>query len=140
MNLPPPVLVATGASRRPRVSLWLLRVLLSAQVVTAVLQPLLAGMFLGGDVDAIVWHRVVGGLMTLLGIVVAVVSLCYVLAGDGRRWLLPVAAAAAILDVVQLGLGFGGSVRAHVPLGVAAVAVAAGLACWAWTPAAGRAR
>ncbi len=135
-----PVLAPPRATRRPRVSLWLLRVLLTAQLGTAVLQPLLAGLFLSGDVDAVVWHGVIGGLLVLLGVTVAVVSFLYVVAGNGRWWLLPVAAAAAFLEMVQLGLGYAGLVQAHVPLGVAVVATVVGLTCWAWTPVAGRSR
>ncbi|WP_369136810.1 hypothetical protein [Modestobacter versicolor] len=127
-------------SRRPRVSLWLLRVVLTAQLVTAVTLPVLAGLFLGGDVDAVVWHGIAGGLLVLLGVTTAVVAGAYVLGGRGRWWVLPVAVLAAAAEVVQLTFGYAGTLSVHVPLGVGVVTAVVVLTGWAWSPAARRPR
>ena len=126
--------------RRPRTSLWLLRVLLTAQLVAAVAMPVLAGLFLVGDVDAVVWHGITGGLLVLLGTATAAVAAGYVLAGRGRWWVLPVAVLAAVTEAVQLTLGYAGSVAVHVPLGVGVVTAVVLLTGWAWSPAARRSR
>jgi hypothetical protein len=132
---PPPPL----RERRPRVSLWTLRVLVSAHLAAVAVQPLLAGAFLAGDVDAVVWHGVDAFVVTVLGWAVVGASLGYVV-GGGRWWVLPVTAVVSAAEVVQLGLGFADLVAVHVPLGVAIAAGALLLAVWVWSPAARRAR
>ncbi len=126
--------------RGPRVSLWSLRVLLTAHLVAALLQPVLAGLFLAGDVDAVTWHGIVGSLVALLGLTAAVTGVVYVLGGRGRWWVLPVLSLVTIADTVQVGLGFAGVLGAHVPLGVAVVTGAVLLAVWVWSPSALRTR
>ena len=52
--------------RRPRVSLWPLRVVLTAHLLAVLAQPVLAGRFLTGDVDAIGWHADVGSSLAAI--------------------------------------------------------------------------
>ena len=123
--------------RRFPVTLGLLRGLFAAQLATAVLQPVLAGLFLTGDVDAITWHGVVG---TLLGLLAAVTTLVHVARGYGRWRVVGVATVAFLLTGVQIGIGYAGLVQAHVPLGVALITAIVLLTVWAWSPAARRPR
>ena len=139
-TLAPPAAAPPDRLRRPRASLWLLRVVLTAQLATAVTLPLLAGLFLGGDVDAVVWHGIAGGVLVLLGTATAVVAAGYVLAGRGRWWVLVVAVLAVVTEAVQLTFGYTGALAVHVPLGVGVVTAVVVLTGWAWSPAARRPR
>ncbi|WP_214370326.1 hypothetical protein [Pseudonocardia sp. H11422] len=126
--------------RRPRVSLWLLRSLVTVHLLAVLAQPLLAGLFLAGDVDAIGVHAAIGSLLAALSLVVIGATLVYTLAGRGRPWVLPVAVVIFLAEGLQIGMGFARTLQVHVPLGVTIVVAAVLLAVWVWSPAAGRAR
>jgi hypothetical protein len=126
--------------RRPVISLWLLRFALTAHLLAVLAQPVLAGMFLTGDVDAIALHGAIGTALGFVTLVTAVLSLGYVIGGHGRLWILPALVALFLVEGVQIGVGYAGVLQWHVPLGVVVVGLAVLLAAWAWTPSAARAR
>lgn len=127
-------------TRRPGVSLWLLRAALTVHLLLVLAQPVLAGLFLTGDVDAIGVHGAVGIGVAAVGLVVAGVALGYVLRGRGPVWVLVVAVLLPVAAGTQIHAGFTRDLALHVPLGVAVVTTAVLLAVWVWTPSAGRAR
>ncbi|MGH3585606.1 MAG: hypothetical protein ACRDQ0_04725 [Pseudonocardia sp.] len=136
-TLAPP---AAAPTRRPRVSLWTLRFLLTGHLVAVLAQPVLAGRYLTGDVDAMATHGLIGSLLALVAMGVIAAALLYVLAGRGRLWVLPVAVALFLADGFQIGFGYSRELDLHVPIGVAIVVAAVLLAAWSWTPSAGRPR
>lgn len=125
---------------RPGASLWVLRVVLTVHLGGVLVQPLLAGLFLGGDVDAIAVHRWVGLAVVLFGFAVVAVALGHAVAVRGRWVLLPVTVVLLLAETVQLGMGFARLLQVHVPLGVAITVTATVLTGWAWSPSARRAR
>ncbi|MCO1660148.1 hypothetical protein [Pseudonocardia humida] len=127
-------------ARRPVVSLWLLRFALTAHLLAVLVQPVLAGLFLTGDVDAIALHGVIGSALVLVTLITTAVAVGYVLGGRGRLWILPALVALFLVEGVQIGAGYAHELTLHVPLGVALAVLAALLAVWAWTPSAARAR
>jgi hypothetical protein len=129
-----------GPSRRPRASLWTLRFLLTAHLVAVLAQPVLAGLFLTGDVDAIEVHGLVGSLLALVTMSLIAGALAYVVGGRGRLWVLPVTVLLFLAEGFQIGVGHSRALEVHIPLGVAIVVVAVLLAAWAWTPSAARPR
>ncbi|WP_433556652.1 hypothetical protein ACQPWY_31525 [Pseudonocardia xinjiangensis] len=131
---------AAPVVRRPRISLWTLRAVITVHVLAAVAQPVLAGLFLTGDIDAIGVHGLIGSLLTLVGMAVIGVALAYVLGGRGRLWVLPVAVLLFLADAFQIAAGYERQLELHIPLGVAIVVVSVLLAAWAWTPSAARPR
>ena len=126
--------------RRPRASLWTLRFLLTAHLVAVLAQPVLAGLFLTGDVDAIEVHGLVGSLLALVAMSLMAGALAYVIGGRGRLWVLPATVLVFLAEGFQIGMGYSRELHLHVPLGVAIVVVAVLLAAWVWTPSAARAR
>jgi len=126
--------------RRLQSSLWLLRAVLTVHLLAVLAQPILAGMFLTGDVDAIEWHVTVGFTLVADGLLVIAAALGYVLVGRGRWEVLPAAVLLFLADGLQIGMGFGRVLEIHLPLGVAVVVGSVLLAGWSWTPFAGRAR
>ena len=128
------------ATRRPRVSLWSLRLVITVHLVAVLAQPVLAGLFLTGDVDAIGVHGLVGSLLALVAMIVIAATLAYVIGGRGRLWVLPVGLALFLADGMQIGFGHAKELQLHVPLGVAIVTASVLLAAWVWSPSAARPR
>jgi hypothetical protein len=123
----------------PRLSLLLLRILITAYLVAVLAQPVLAGLFLTGDVDAIAVHAAVGSALAAFGMVLIAATLVYVLR-RGRLWVLPAAVVLFLAVGLQIGMGYARALQIHVPLGVAIVTASILLAIWVWTPSAARPR
>lgn len=124
---------------RPRVSLWFLRSVATAHLVLVLAQPVLAGLFLTGDVDAITVHGALGSGLGAVAIVLVAATLLYVVR-RGALWVLPAAVVLFLAVGLQIGMGYARVLQIHVPLGVAIVTAAVVLTVWAWTPAAARPR
>lgn len=126
---------------RPRVTLWLLRVVLTVHVIAVLGQPIWAGMFLTGDVDAISVHGTIGSILAAWDLFVVIgVAITYALVVRGRLWV-PLAAGATFLLVgFQIAFGYSRDLQWHVPMGVAIVVTSLLFTFWAWTQAAARGR
>ena len=127
-------------TRRPRIPLWTLRFLLTGPLLAVLAQPVLAGRFLTGDVDAMEVHGLVGSLLALVAMSLIAGALLYVVGGRGQLWVLPVTVLLFLAEGFQIGMGFSKQLHLHVPLGVAIVVIAVLLAAWVWTPSAARPR
>lgn len=136
-TLTPPT---AAPARRPRATLWTLRFLLTGHLVAVLAQPVLAGRYLTGDVDAMEAHGLIGSLMALAAMVLIAGALAYVVGGRGRLWVLPVTVLLFLAEGFQIGIGYSRQLHLHVPLGVAIVVAAVLLAAWVWTPSAARPR
>ena len=128
-----------GTDRRPRLSLWVLRVAVTVHLVLVLAQPVLAGLFLTGNVDAIEVHSAVGGVAAAASLALIATAIAYVLR-RGRLWVLPVVVVLFLAVGAQVALGATRVLGAHVPLGVAIAVASALLAVWAWSPSAARPR
>ncbi|GAB1511474.1 hypothetical protein [Actinophytocola sp. KF-1] len=128
-----------GTDRRPRLSLWVLRVAVTVHLVLVLAQPVLAGLFLTGNVDAIEVHSAVGGLVATASLVLIAAAVAYVVR-RGRLWVLPVMVVLFLAVGGQVALGATRVLGAHVPLGVAIAVASALLAVWVWSPSAARPR
>ena len=128
-----------GTDRRPRLSLWVLRLAVTVHLVLVLAQPVLAGLFLTGNVDAIDVHSAVGGVVAAASLVLIATAVAYVLR-RGRLWVLPVVVVLFLTVGAQIALGATRVLGAHVPLGVAIAVASALLAVWVWSPSAARPR
>ncbi len=124
----------------PRVTLWLLRAAVSIFLLAVLAQPVLAGLYLAGDVDALGVHALNASAVILLSMVVAVASLLFTTIGRGRFWPLPVAVALFLVAGFQTGMGYSRQLALHIPLGVAIVTAAVLLGIAVWRPSMRRAR
>jgi hypothetical protein len=120
-------------------SLWLLRVVATAYLVLVLAQPVLAGLFLTGSVDAITAHGILGSVLAPIAMVLIGSAIAYVIA-RGRLWVIPAAVVLFLATGFQIGMGYSRELQLHVPLGVAVVTASVLLAIWVWTPAAARPR
>ena len=125
--------------RRPRATLWLLRITLLLHAVLVSAQPILAGYFLSGDVDAMNLHSPIGSTLWMLAMLQSVVALLYYLAG-GRVWPLLLTVGLFFAEFVQLIFGSLQNFAVHVPLGTAIVITVVWMAVWSFRPAARRSR
>jgi hypothetical protein len=103
-------------------------------------QPVLAGRYLTGDVDAIVAHSLTGTFIVLGALIIFGVALAYALAGRGTLWALPVSVLLVVAVGAQAAVGFIGLLEWHIPLGVVIVTSSLLLTVWAWSPLAARPR
>ena len=126
--------------RRPLATAWLLRLLATAHAAVVLAQPLLAGQYLAGDVDAIGVHGLLGNLVPLVAVLLAVGAVAHVAVARAHWWLLPAVVVLFLAEGVQVGMGHSRILAVHVPLGVLTVVAAVLLVVWAWTPAASRPR
>jgi hypothetical protein len=133
-------LTAPPRVRRPGVSLWLLRAGLTLHVLAVLLQPVLAGMFLTGDVDAIDAHAATATALGLICLASAGIAVGYVTGGRGRIWVLPALLALFTVETGQIIVGYQRVLQVHIPGGVLIVVSAVLLAVWVWSPSATRAR
>jgi hypothetical protein len=114
---------------------WPFRVVMSAAAVMLFDQAVFAGQFLAGTFGALHTHR---ANATYSGIAVLIAAAAGVLIrwpGRGPLW--PALAALGLFGLIalQIVIGFARLLALHVPLGVAIIALAAGLAVWSWRPA-----
>jgi hypothetical protein len=130
---------AAGTQRRPRLTLWLLRIAATVHLVLLVAQPVLAGLFLTGNVDAIDVHATVADIVAFAELGLIGIAVAYVVA-RGRWWVLVASVLLLAAVVAQMVFGYSRALQFHIPLGVAIVTTGVFLAIWAWTPAAARPR
>jgi len=133
--------VATRPARTgPLITLWFLRLAVTAHLVAVLAQPILAGRYLTGDVDAITAHGAVGTALAALDLLVIAAAAVDVVLGRGRVWVLPAAVLLFLAVGLQIGMGYARQLGLHVPLGVGIVTASVLFTAWVWTPSASRAR
>ncbi len=125
--------------RRPRVSLWALRIILLLHAALVCAQPILAGYFLAGEVDAMNLHSPIGSTVWMLGFFQILIAGAYWLGGGRVRPLL-LSVLLLVAEFVQLIFGHLQNFAVHIPLGTAIVAVVIWMTIWSFRPAARRGR
>lgn len=122
--------------RRPRVTRVLLILVLFVHAALAVAQPLLAGMYLNGEFDAIGVHGIVGSALSGWVMVQLLVAVLFWRPGRGPWWPALATAALLFLEGLQLGMGYSGQLAVHIPLGVAIVGGTVAMFVWSlvWRP------
>lgn len=136
---PPSPPVHPTRERRPRASLWLLRVVVLIHLLLVVSQPISMGQYMSGVFGALDMHSIIGSTLVLATMLLGVAALVYVLCG-GRVWVLPGMVALFLAEGFQIGMGHSRNLSLHVPLGVLIVTLAILLFIWVWMPSAKRGR
>lgn len=108
----------------------LFRVVTVLHAAMTVVQAIAAGAVLQASTAGLVVHQAVGG--TLLLVATAQVPVAVLAWRPGRlpAWPIAVSAGLVVAEVGQVALGATGVLAVHVPLGVAIVGTAVGLALW----------
>ncbi len=126
--------------RRPRVSLWFLRGVLVLHAGLVAAQPILAGYFLSGDVDAMDIHGPIGSTVWMIAMIQFVVAVLYWRPGGGRLWPALVTLVLFFAEFVQLTFGYLQNFAVHVPLGTAIVITVVWMTVWSFRSGARRGR
>ena len=126
--------------RRPRASLWFLRIVLVLHAGLVVAQPVLAGYFLSGEVDAMAWHGPIGSSLWMMSMLQFVAAVLYWRPGGGRLWPALLTFVLFFAEFVQLTFGYLQNFAVHVPLGTAIVITVVAMAIWSFRPSARRGR
>ena len=122
--------------RRPRASLWGLRITLLLHAVLVGAQPILAGYFLSGNVDAMNIHGPIGSTVWMVAMIQFVAAAIYWLGGGGRVWPTLLTAVLFVAEFVQLTFGYLQNFAVHVPLGTAIVITVIWMTVWSFRPTA----
>lgn len=127
-------------ARGPRTTLWVLRIIALLTSVAVLAQPVLAGSYLDGEVDAIATHGTNGVMILGLIFVQGIAALIYMTAGRGKGWPLLVNVPLWFGTGIQIGMGHSANLAVHVPLGIAIVIAQLGITVWLFTHSARNAR
>lgn len=149
--MPPTVDLAAGTAgtgppvrqvqvRRPGASLWTLRSVAVVHTAVVVGQPLLAGRYLGGDVESLAVHSLNGSLLPLVTMLQGVAALTYIWPGGGRVWPFAGTFLLFFAEGIQIGLGHSRQLAIHLPLGVGIVLLQVLLTVWLFRAGARRPR
>jgi hypothetical protein len=122
--------------RRPRATLWALRITLLLHAALAIAQPIFAGYFLSGDVDAITTHAAIGGTIWMVAMIQIVVAILYWRPGGGRFWPTWFTVLLFFAEFVQAIFGYQQNFSVHIPLGTAIVVSIVWMAVWSFRPTA----
>jgi hypothetical protein len=114
----------------PRRTLLVLRIVAVVHAFFVVLQPMLAGIYLSGDVDAIDVHAINADIVGGLGVLQLIAAIVFVWKGKGRSWALWGALGIVLAEQAQIPLGLLGLVAIHLPLGVSIVSMQILLTVW----------
>lgn len=113
-----------------RTTRWILRVGFGVQAGLAVAQPILAGSYLSGNLDAISVHSAIGGTLPVVGFLALILAALHWRPGRGPAWPALTMVVLAVLIVVQANAGYSRTLGLHIPLGVAIVGTTVGLFGW----------
>lgn len=120
----------SGVVQRRHPTLHLLHIVAGVQLVQLAVQPVLAGLFLDGELDAMAVHGLSGSLLVLTDIAQAVAALLYVLIGRGKLFPLLLTIAMWLPLGFQIGMGYSRNLLVHIPLGVLLITSQAVLFVW----------
>ena len=124
----------------PRVTLGVLRAVAVLHSLAFLGQPVLAGQYLTGDVDAMAAHRANAFVVTALDVIQLVCAIAYTWKGRGRSWPIYASLAIALAVEVQVGVGFERLLAVHIPLGVSIIVSQILVTVYLYRPAAAIAR
>ncbi|MDX6262785.1 MAG: hypothetical protein QOH84_4473 [Kribbellaceae bacterium] len=113
-------------------TLWMLRLTLLLHAVLVAAQPILAGYFLAGDVDAMAWHGPIGSSLFLVAMIQLVAAVLYWRPGRGRLWPAFVTLGLIVAELTQLIFGYQQNFAVHVPLGTAIVITVLWMTVWSF--------
>ncbi|MFC5823896.1 hypothetical protein [Nonomuraea insulae] len=119
-------------STPPAWIVWSLRALATAHLAGVLAQAALAGLFVTGDVDLLIWHRDNAGVTHVLLYLQLVAAILLWRPGRGAWW--PAAASLGLvaLETAQVGFGQSRALGLHFPLGMAIFGLSAVFAVWTW--------
>lgn len=124
----------TAAGTVPGWAAWSLRLTVLATAVLVLLQPVLAGLFVTGDVGMLRAHSTAAGFITMLGFFQFIAALLVWRPGRGPAWPVWASLGFFVAAEAQSGFGYARLVGAHIPFGVALFGFAVAMLIATWSP------
>lgn len=127
--------------KRPRVTLYLLRFFVTLHLLLALVQPVMAGLFLTGEVDAMNnAHSPIGSTLWLIAMLQIIPALLYWRPGGGSLYPLLFTLGLFLAEFVQLVIGNAQVMAVHITLGVLIITALVMLTMWSYSDRARRGR
>lgn len=121
-------------------TLWALRVVALLHAAVLCSQPVLAGLYLGGELGALSAHEANAGAIAGLALLQVVVALVYCIVGRGRIWPTALSLVLVVAESIQWGLGYDHALHIHLPLGASIVTAQIVFLTWSLRAGSRRAR
>jgi len=132
--------VSTVDERVPAWTLWPLRLLVLVVTVLLIVQPMLAGLFVTGDVGMLRMHSIVAGFVTLGLFLQMLAAILLWRPGRGAAWPIWASLALVVASEAQQAAGYARAIALHIPLGVLLFGLAVALLIGTWSPKTARRR
>ncbi|UNZ19951.1 hypothetical protein [Streptomyces sp. 891-h] len=143
-TLPPAATRVDSPAAAPRkVRRWpivVLRCVATLFFVLLLIQPVLAGMFISGDVDLLDLHEANSFVISITSWFQVLATVLVWRPGRGPLWPIGVAVLLSFAIVMQDGWGYARELQLHIPLGVLLVAASTALLYWSYGHRPGRGR
>ncbi|WP_144120198.1 hypothetical protein [Catellatospora sichuanensis] len=130
-------MTGTAEPARPPVpgwAVWPLRGLAAATTGLVLVQPVLAGLFVTGDVGMLDLHGIAASFLVMLVFFQLLAAILVWRPGRGPAWPIGACVAAFVLVELQSGLGYARAVAVHMPLGVLLFGLSVALLIGVWRP------
>jgi len=124
------------ADRGPRVTLQVLRIVAVLHSLVFFAQPVFAGGYLMGDVDALALHNNNAAVVAIVGFIQLIAAIVFFWKGRGRAWPIWTSLVIALLVEVQAVMGSEGQLMVHLPLGVSLIVGQVLITVWLFRAAA----
>lgn len=118
----------------PGWAVWTLRCLVLLVTVLVLAQPVLAGLFVTGDVGMLELHGITASFLVALVAFQTIAAILVWRPGRGPAWPILASGAAFVVVELQAGLGYARVVAAHIPLGVLLFGLSVALLIAVWSP------
>ncbi|WP_211588847.1 hypothetical protein [Allorhizocola rhizosphaerae] len=118
----------------PHWTMWTLRGLVLANAILVLLQPVLAGLFVTGDVGMLRLHAMVAGFLTVTAFLQFVAAILVWRPGRGPGWPIWASLGFFLAVEVQGALGYARAVGAHIPAGVLLFGFTVVMVMAVWSP------
>lgn len=115
-------------------AVWPLRVVVSVVALLVLVQPVLAGLFVTGDVGMLDLHSIIASFLVMLVFLQIVAAILLWRPGRGPAWPIAVSVGNFVLAELQSGLGYARVVAAHIPLGVLLFGFSVAFLVGVWSP------
>ena len=117
-------------------TIWTLRLFVTVHAILVFIQPVLAGLFVTGDVGMLGLHSAVAVFLTLFTPLQVIAAVLLWRPGRGAAWPIWISVLLLFLEQTQAGFGYSRQLALHFPLGVLIFGIAMVMLVWVWTPGA----
>lgn len=121
-------------------AVWTLRIITTLAAVLVLVQPVLAGLFVTGDVGKLEMHSMTASVLVAVIFLQLVAAILVWRPGRGPAWPIGACTALFVAAELQSGMGYARLLAVHIPLGVLLFGLSVALLIAVWSPRVRRSR